>query len=150
MEYQTLTFDVTDGLAIITMNRPDRLNALTGDTFNLLASWGFDIPREQLKSNFDPSAIFKLAVNAPAMLELAIELDGKGEVSQLGIATLQLDTGADMAGPAVIGQGTDRAGQPAAGAVRRFGQVNRCTAEAAVFFRRGRRCWIRRGAGSGW
>ncbi|TNC80948.1 MAG: hypothetical protein C9356_11400 [Oleiphilus sp.] len=45
-------------------NYQKRLNALTGDTFNLLASWGFDIPREQLKSNFDPSAIFKLAVNA--------------------------------------------------------------------------------------
>lgn len=29
MEYQTLTFDVTDGLAIITMNRPDKMNALT-------------------------------------------------------------------------------------------------------------------------
>lgn len=32
MDYQTLTFDVTDGLAIITMNRPDKMNALTTQT----------------------------------------------------------------------------------------------------------------------
>ena len=29
MDYQTLTFDVTDGLAVITLNRPDKMNALT-------------------------------------------------------------------------------------------------------------------------
>lgn len=29
MDYQTLTFDVTDGLAIVTLNRPDKMNALT-------------------------------------------------------------------------------------------------------------------------
>ncbi len=29
MEYQTLTFDVTDGLAVVTLNRPDKMNALT-------------------------------------------------------------------------------------------------------------------------
>lgn len=29
MDYQTLTFDVADGLAVITMNRPDKMNALT-------------------------------------------------------------------------------------------------------------------------
>lgn len=40
-----------------------RLNELTGQSFNLLNSWGFDIPREQLKQNFDPSSIFKLAVS---------------------------------------------------------------------------------------
>ncbi len=29
MDYQTLTFDVTDGLAVITLNRADKMNALT-------------------------------------------------------------------------------------------------------------------------
>lgn len=29
MDYQTLTFDVTDGLAVVTLNRPDKMNALT-------------------------------------------------------------------------------------------------------------------------
>ncbi|NOR32357.1 MAG: 2-(1,2-epoxy-1,2-dihydrophenyl)acetyl-CoA isomerase, partial [Sulfitobacter sp.] len=29
MEYQTLTFDVADGLAVITLNRADKMNALT-------------------------------------------------------------------------------------------------------------------------
>ncbi|SFS75020.1 Enoyl-CoA hydratase [Sulfitobacter marinus] len=29
MDYQTLTYDVTDGLAIITLNRADKMNALT-------------------------------------------------------------------------------------------------------------------------
>ena len=29
MDYQTLTYDLSDGVAIITLNRPDRMNALT-------------------------------------------------------------------------------------------------------------------------
>ncbi len=29
MDYQTLTFDLADGLAVITLNRPDKMNALT-------------------------------------------------------------------------------------------------------------------------
>ncbi|MEM9551612.1 MAG: enoyl-CoA hydratase-related protein [Pseudomonadota bacterium] len=29
MNYETLTFDVTDGVALITLNRPDKMNALT-------------------------------------------------------------------------------------------------------------------------
>jgi len=41
-----------------------RINSLTDSTFNLLASWGFEIPQDTLKANFDPSAIFKLAVSA--------------------------------------------------------------------------------------
>lgn len=42
----------------------ERINALTGDAFNLLASWGVDIPKDKLKTYFDPSAIFTLAVSA--------------------------------------------------------------------------------------
>jgi 2-(1,2-epoxy-1,2-dihydrophenyl)acetyl-CoA isomerase len=29
MDYQTLTYDLNDGLAVVTMNRPDKMNALT-------------------------------------------------------------------------------------------------------------------------
>ena len=29
MDYQTLTYELTDGLAVVTMNRPDKMNALT-------------------------------------------------------------------------------------------------------------------------
>ncbi|WP_121062214.1 enoyl-CoA hydratase-related protein [Chachezhania antarctica] len=29
MQYETLTYDLTDGLAVITLNRPDKMNALT-------------------------------------------------------------------------------------------------------------------------
>ncbi|MGJ8545180.1 MAG: enoyl-CoA hydratase-related protein [Sulfitobacter sp.] len=29
MEYQTITYDLADGVAVLTMNRPDRMNALT-------------------------------------------------------------------------------------------------------------------------
>jgi len=29
MDYQTITFDITDGLAVLTLNRPDKMNALT-------------------------------------------------------------------------------------------------------------------------
>ena len=42
----------------------ERINALTDSTFALLASWGLEIPQDTLKANFDPSAIFKLAVSA--------------------------------------------------------------------------------------
>lgn len=42
----------------------ERINVLTGDAFNLLASWGLEIPQDKLKNYFDPSAIFKLAVAA--------------------------------------------------------------------------------------
>jgi len=42
----------------------ERINALTGDVFSLFAKWGLDIPQDSLKANFDPSAIFKLAVSA--------------------------------------------------------------------------------------
>jgi 2-(1,2-epoxy-1,2-dihydrophenyl)acetyl-CoA isomerase len=30
MDYQTITLDIADGLAIVTLNRPDKMNALTG------------------------------------------------------------------------------------------------------------------------
>lgn len=30
MEYETITLEITDGLAILTLNRPDKMNALTG------------------------------------------------------------------------------------------------------------------------
>lgn len=41
-----------------------KLNELSSQGFALLQSWGFDIPREKLKANFDPSAVFKLALSA--------------------------------------------------------------------------------------
>lgn len=30
MDYQTITLDIADGLAVVTLNRPDKMNALTG------------------------------------------------------------------------------------------------------------------------
>lgn len=30
MQYDTITLDITDGLAVLTLNRPDKMNALTG------------------------------------------------------------------------------------------------------------------------
>jgi len=42
----------------------ERINQLTGEGINLLASWGLDIPKDKLNAYFDPSAIFKLAVSA--------------------------------------------------------------------------------------
>lgn len=41
-----------------------RINELTAEAFSLLASWGLEVPQDKLKSYFDPSAIFKLAVAA--------------------------------------------------------------------------------------
>jgi len=42
----------------------ERISGLTGQFFNLLSSWGVDIPKDKVTEYFDPSAIFKLAVSA--------------------------------------------------------------------------------------
>ena len=84
--------------------------------------------------------VFELAVDPPAVFQLAIKLDGKGEIGQLGIAPLELDAGTNMARPAVVSELTDRAGEPASRSIRRFAEHDRRTAQVAVF--RGRSCWM--------
>ena len=69
--------------------------------------------------------VFELAVDAPAILQLAVQLDGEGEIGEFRIAPLQLDAGPDMAGPCVVLQSTQRRGKPAARALGRFSQIDR-------------------------
>lgn len=42
----------------------ERIQAITSQGINLLASWGVDIPKQKLLETFDPSSIFKTAMSA--------------------------------------------------------------------------------------
>lgn len=58
---------VTTSLGELSRNMPvyqERLLGLTGETLNILAGWGIDVPREKLLQHFDPGMIFKIAANA--------------------------------------------------------------------------------------
>jgi len=55
---------ITTSLNAFSQDMPvyqSRLQALTGEFFTVLTSWGVDIPKERLLEHFDPSTVFKLA-----------------------------------------------------------------------------------------
>src|SRR5438128_10012752 len=85
MTYQTLIFEIRDGVAFVTVNRPDKLNALNDQVMLELADAAERIATEtEIKGAILTGAGPKSFVAGPAIGDLSRQrpFDGKGRAAR--------------------------------------------------------------------
>src|SRR2546426_9181618 len=106
MRYETLLFEITNGVATITINRPDKLNALNDQVVDELAHAAQRVAREDaIKGAFITGAGTKAFVAGADIGDLAKQgpFDGKARALTGQAMLRRVGTGGQPAGAAVNG-----------------------------------------------